>query len=328
MAQISGTTWTNSVANSISMATNIRESLEDVIWELDPMDTWALSNLNRTSVSNTYHEWLADALPGATANRQIEGDDASFSTVAGAQRLGNHNQISRKTFLISGTLEAVKRAGRKSEIARQGTWLMKQLKRDMEQSLVQNQASSAGGSATARSSASMESWLATNEVLATSTSSATTPGFSGGTVVSPTDGTTTGALTENALKSALELAWIQGGDPRVILAGSTQKKAIDAFTGIATRFVDSSPRKEAAIIGAANMYVSGFGSPHVVTLSRYVRSSVVLCIDPNFWAIGQLRAPFMEPLAKTGDGEKRQMIAEFCLISRNEKASAKVVACA
>ncbi len=327
MAQITGTTWTNSVANSVSMATNIRESLEDVIYELDPLDTWALSNLDRTSAGNVYHEWLSDALPGATANRQVEGDDAAFSTAQGALRLGNYCQISRKTFLISGTLEATKRAGRKSEIARQGTWLMKQLKRDMEQALVQNQASSAGGATTARSSASMESWIATNSVETTTTASATTTGFSAGTVAAPTDGTTTAALSETNLKAALELAWIQGGDPSVILVGSTQKKAIDAFTGIATRFVDSSPKKEAAIIGAANMYVSGFGSPHVVTLSRYVRSSVVLCIDPQFWAIGQLRAPFMEPLAKTGDGEKRQMLAEYCLISRNEKASAKVAAC-
>ena len=328
MAQVTGTTWTSSVANSITMATNVRESLEDVIYLLDPMDTWCLSNLDKTDVDAVYHEWLSDELAGATANRQIEGDDASFSTAAGATRLGNYCQISRKTFLVSGTLEAVKKAGRRSETQRLGTKLMKELKRDIEQSLVGNQASSAGGSGTARSSAGMESWIANNEVLATTTSSATTPGFSGGTVVAPTDGSTTGALTEATLKTALSLAWADGGDPRVILAGSSAKQAIDGFTGIATRFVDSSPRKEAAIIGAANMYVSGFGSPHTVVLHRYIRSSVVLAIDPEYWAVGFLRKPFVETLAKTGDGEKRQMLCEHTLISRNEKASAKVVAIA
>jgi hypothetical protein len=340
MAQVSGTTWTSSVANSLTMATNVRESLEDVIWLLDPMDTWALSNLPRgEKPDNVFHEWLSDELSGATANRQIEGDDASFSTANPAQRVGNYCQISRKTFLVSGTLEEVKKAGRKSEIARLGTKLMKEMKRDIEQALVTNQASSAGGSGTARSLASIESWIAgptastagtAANVVATTTTAATatTPGFASGTVAAPTDGTTTGALTEGQLKAALQGAWEDGGDPRVILVGATQKKVIDAFSGIATRFVDSSPKKEATIIGAANMYVTEFGSPHMVVLSRYVRASVVLCLDPEYWAVSFLRSPFVEPLAKTGDGEKRQMLAEYTLVARNYKASAKVVAAA
>lgn len=339
MAQVSGTTWTSSVANSLTMATNVRESLEDVIWLLDPMDTWALSNLDRVDSSSYFHEWLSDTLAAATANRQIEGDDAAFSTANPAQRLGNYHQISRKTFLVSGSLEAVKKAGRKSEVARLGTKLMKEMKRDMESAIVTNQASSAGGSGTARSLASMESWIAgptastantAANVVATTTTAATatTPGFSGGTVAAPTDGTTTGALTEGQLKAALQGAWEDGGNPRVILVGASQKKVIDAFTGIATRFIDTAPRKEATIIGAANMYVTEFGDPHMVVLSRYVRASVVLCIDPDYWAISYLRAPFVEPLARTGDGEKRQMLAEYTLVCRNPAASSKVVAAA
>ena len=337
MAQVSGTTWTNSVANSLSMSANVRESLDDTIWLLDPMDTWAVSNLERSSSDSYYHEWLSDTLAGATANRQIEGDDAAFTTANPAQRLGNYHQISRKTFLISGSLEAVKKVGRKSEIARLGTKLMKELKRDIEQALVTNQASSAGGSGTARSLASMESWIsggtattantASNVVAATTTSGATTPGFASGTVAAPTDGTTTGALTEIQLKAALQGSWEDGGDPRVILVGANQKKVIDAFTGIATRYVDSSPTKQATIVGAANMYVTEFGSPHMIVLSRYVRSSVVLCIDPDYWAVSYLREPFVEKLSKTGDGEKRQIIAEYTLVCRNPSASAKVVAC-
>jgi hypothetical protein len=311
------------------MNTNVREDLEDVIWELDPMDTWCLSNFDKGKADNVYHEWLTDTLAGATANRQLEGDDTSFATAAGAKRVGNYCQISKKSFLVSGTLEAVKKAGRKSEVARLATKYMKELKRDMEQAICTNQGSSAGSAVTVRSSAGIESWLSTNVQLSTTTANNhSTPGWSAGVVASPTDGATTAALTEGALKSALEKSWTQGGDPTTILVGATQKKVIDAFTGIATRFVDSSPRKEAAIIGAANMYVSGFGSPHMVVLSRYVRSSVVLCLDPSYWSINFLRKPFVEDLAKTGDGTKKHMITEFTLVARNEAASAKVVACA
>jgi len=36
----------------------------------------------------------------------------------------------------------------------------------------------------------------------------------------------------------------------------------------------------------------------------------------------------MEKLARTGDGDKYQIISEWGLVSRNEAANGKVVACA
>lgn len=337
MAIVSGTTWTGAIASSLSYNANVREDLEDVIWLLDPMDTWALSNLDRVDASAPTHEWLSDNLAAAAANIVREGDDATFATAVPAARLSNQCQIFNKTFVVSDTLEAVKKAGRSSENSRLGTKLLKELKRDMEFAIVGNQASSAGGSATGRSLAGMESWIAgptttngsqANAVACTATSGATTPGFSAGFVAAPTDGTTVGALTEALLKAALEGAWTDGGDPRVILAPSVGKKYIDAFSGIATRFVDASPKAQASIVGAANMYVSSFGSPHMVVLSRYVRSSVVLCLDPEYWALAFLRNPQKKPLAKTGDASKTLIVTEMTLVCRNPSASAKNVAIA
>jgi hypothetical protein len=337
MAIVTGTTWTHATANSITYGTNIREDVEDVIWELDPMDTWALTNLDKVDAKATFHEWLSDDLAAAGANLIREGDDASFVTAAPARRLGNFLQISNKTFVVSDTLEVVDKIGRAKESGRLGTKLLKELKRDMEFALVRNQASSLGADATARSSAGMESWIAgptiltagelANVVAATTNgASHTTPGFSGGTVAAPTDGTT-GALTIGQLNAALGGSWQDGGDPRVILVGARQKQVIDAFTGVATRFVDTSPNKQAPIVGAANMYVSSFGSPHVVTLSRYVRDSVVLCLDPEYWAVAFLRKPQIKDLAKTGDATKKLLVTEFGLVCRNPNASAKVVGC-
>lgn len=337
MAIITGTTWTGAVASSISYNSNVREDLEDVIWLLDPMDTWALSNLDRVSADAVNHEWLSDNLAAAAANIVREGDDATFSTAVPASRLGNYTQIFNKTFVVSDTLEEVKKAGRSSETGRLGTKLLKELKRDMELAIVTNQASSAGGSATGRSLAGMESWIAgptttgttaSNAVVTTTNATATTPGFASGTVAAPTDGATTGALTEGTLKAALQGAWTDGGDPRVILAPAVGKGYIDGFSGIATRFVDNSPRAQATIIGAANMYVSSFGSPHMVVLSRYVRSSVVLCLDPDYWALAFLRNPQKKPLAKTGDASKTLIVTELTLVCRNPNASAKVAAIA
>jgi hypothetical protein len=340
MAIVSGTVWTGAAgSNASTFNSNIREDLEDTIWLLDPMDTWALSNLDRVKAENVFHEWLNDTLAAPATNIIREGDDGSFTTANAAKRVGNYCQISNKEFLVSGTMEVVQKAGRRSEIARLATKLLKELKRDMENALVTNQASSSGGSATGRSSAGMESWIAgpsvttaagltpANVIIATTNATATTPGFSGGTVAAPTDGASTGVLTEISLKSALAGSWSAGGNPRVILAGTSQKTAIDGFTGVATRFVDVAPKKQASIVGAANVYVSSFGDPHMVVLSRYVRSSVVLCIDPDYWATAFLRNPFVQTLAQTGDAQKRLILAEYTLVCRNPSASSKVVAC-
>jgi hypothetical protein len=208
----------------------------------------------------------------------------------------------------------------------------------MEFALVRNQASSLGADATARSSAGIESWIAgptattagtaANAVTATTNSAnSTTPGFSGGTVAAPTDGTT-GALTVGQLNAALNGAWEDGGDPRIILVAANNKQTIDNFTGVATRFIDVAPRKQASIVGAANMYVSSFGSPHTVVLSRYARTGTVLCLDPDYWAVAFLRTPRVVDLAKTGDATKKLIVTEFGLVCRNPRASAKVVSIA
>jgi hypothetical protein len=36
----------------------IAEDIEDVIFNISPMDTWALTNLKRKKVTNTTHQWL------------------------------------------------------------------------------------------------------------------------------------------------------------------------------------------------------------------------------------------------------------------------------
>lgn len=66
MAQVSGTTQTFDSAA-------LREDLEDVIWDLFPMDTWALTNLDKVDATAVFHEWALDSLDAATLNRQVEG---------------------------------------------------------------------------------------------------------------------------------------------------------------------------------------------------------------------------------------------------------------
>ena len=114
----------------ITTAGGMREDLSDVIFDLFPEDTYCLSNFDREEASSTYTEWLAQELASPAANIQVEGDDATFAAVAAPARYGSFLQISSKTFAVSDTLEAVNKAGRRSEVARGAIVKMRELKRN------------------------------------------------------------------------------------------------------------------------------------------------------------------------------------------------------
>jgi hypothetical protein len=270
------------------------------------------------------HEWQTDELAAAASNANIEGDDSSTNTAVPTVRLNNYCQIFKKTIQVSGTQESVNKAGRDSEIAYQLMKRGKEIKRDIEYALTRNQASSAGGSATARALASVESWIATNKTSKGTGTAQTTPGFSGTTVAAPTDSTAASSFTETDLKSMISAAWSAGGNPTVVLVGPNSKKKISSFAGIATLYREAATTaKGTRIVGAADIYVSDFGE-HRIVPSRFSRDQTVLLLDMDYWAVASLRGMMKEKLAKTGDSEKWHLVTELTLESRNEKASAKI----
>lgn len=331
MATITGT----SSSYSVGTGGGNREDLEDIIYDLFPEDTYALSNLDKSSASATFHEWLGDEPAAAASNINLEGDDATFATISNPARYGNYTQIFNKTFIISGTQEVVSKAGRKSEVARQALRQMKELKRDVEFALTRNQAGTAGGAATGRSLGSMESWIgatapsattATLVVFTTAAASGTYTETVSGAPVAPTDTAvgSTAAFNEAALKLALEGAWANGGETDILLMTPTNKNQLNDFTGIATRNIDVGRGAQADIVGAADVYVSSFGV-HKVVQHRYMRNQSVLCLDSSLWAIASLRPFSKEKLAKTGDAEKTLIQTELTLVARNWKGNAQVV---
>jgi hypothetical protein len=329
MAIVTGSTVTYGVGS----AGGNREDLSDVIWELDPLEFYCQTNFDKEDAQATFHEWEMDNSVAATSNINIEGNTNAFTSIVSPTRVGNYLQILSKSFLVSGTQEAVAKAGRKSDVTRQLKKQMKELKNDFEFALVGNQNSSVGGSATGRAMGGMESWIAStdnsgNGLRATTSASASTAAFAANVTGVVTDGSTTGAITEAKFKEAFQLGWTAGGKDHIVLAGATQKTAISAFSGISTKYTQIPNNTDrATILSSADMYVSEYGY-HKIILHRHVRSSVVLCIDPDYWAVAFLRKPFMEIPAKTSDGEPRVLRMEACLVSRNHKASAKVAACA
>ncbi len=153
---------------------------------------------------------------------------------------------------------------------------------------------------------------------------ATTPAYASAAVIGQTDGTTSASsVTLADITLAAQDAWDDGGEPSVILASSSQKKYIDALTSLATRTADVGRADMLSIQGSANLIVTSFGTFKVV-LSRYLNRTTTLILDMDKWAMGQLRAPKVKDMAKTGDASKKLIVGEYTLIARNPNSSAKL----
>jgi hypothetical protein len=298
-----------------------REDLTDVIYNISPTDTPFMSSVGKTKASAVYHEWQTDALAAAVANNAaVEGADATSLTVTPTVRVGNRTQISTKTVQIAGTQESVDKAGRKSEKAYQLAKASSELKRDMEKTLLSNNVAAAGNSSTARTLGGLQAWLSTNAVLGASGTAG-----SGGTTarVSGTDA----AFTETMLKSAVKQAFEEGGNPSVLMVTPTQKQVVSGFAGIAEQRYQAPSNKPTTIVGAADVYLSDFGTLSVVP-NRFMTADsgdggeVAFVLDPEYAAVAYLRPFQTNELAKTGDSEKTQLLVEYTLEVKNEKAHA------
>lgn len=309
-------------------AKGIREDLSDVIYNISPIDTPFISNIGKTTAQATYFEWQTDALAAPDANNaQVEGADAGNDTSTPTSRMGNYTQISTKVVAITGTLEAVRKAGRRSELAYQLAKRGNDLKRDMETIATSPQAAVVGTDTTARKTAGFEAFVITNTIRG---AGGADPTYSGGVGANglpsgypntaPTDGTQA-AITEDNFKLMLQKQWSNGGKADMVLVGPINKQKISLFSGIATRFRDVPAGQQAQIIGAADVYVGDFGEVTIVP-DRFKRERTALAIDTEYVSLAYLRSFQLNRLAKTGDSEKRQLVVEWGVKVQNPLAHA------
>ena len=291
-----------------------REDLTDIIYDISPTETPFMSSIGKTKATAVYHEWQTDSLAAATtANAAIEGADATSATLAPTVRLGNYTQIIQKTVQVSGTLDTVNKAGRKSEKAYQLAKASAELKRDLETILLANQGRSAGTSTVARKLGSILSWIKTNSSVGTDGVDPATIGVS-----TRTDGTVR-TFTEALLKTVVSEVFVSGGSPKILMVGAAGKQKVSSFAGIAAQRYMAPGNTPTTIIGAADIYMSDFGQISIVP-NRFMRVRDALVLDPEYAALAYLRPFQTNDLAKTGDSENTQLLAEVTLEVKNEAA--------
>jgi len=299
-------------------AKGIREDLTDVIYDISPVDTPIMSSIGKGKATNTNHEWQTDSLSSATtANAAVEGADATAATMGPTVRLGNQTQIFQKTVQISGTLESVDKAGRKSEKAYQLAKASAEIKRDMEAVITANQAKNAGNASTARRLASLLSWIKTNTNRQTATTAGADPSAADGTGTR-TDGTVR-TFTEAMLKDVVQKVFTSGGTPSLLVVPPAGKQKVSSFTGIAQHRINTTGTRDVTILAGADLYQSDFGVLQIVP-DRFMRNRDALVLDPEYAALSYLRPFQTNELAKIGDSERTQLLVEVTLEMRNEAA--------
>jgi len=294
-----------------------REGLTNILENISPTDVPFQSNIRRSKATSILHEFQTDSLAAAASNAVIEGDDSAAEAQVPTVRLSNRTQISKKVVLVTGTANATVKAGRgKNELSYMLAKAGKELKRDMEVDLCGKNALVAGNATTARKLRGFESWTQTNA----SRGSGGSDNSSTGAV---TDGTQR-AFTEAMLKTVLQGAFTQGGDPDCVMVGPFNKQKVSGFGGIATLYRDTAGSKgQASIMGAADLYVSDWGEVKIVP-NRFQRDRTAMVIEKDKWAVAYLRPFKQEKLAKTGDSDKVHMVVEYTLESRQEASGGKV----
>jgi len=286
----------------------IREDLMNAIYDISPTTTPFMSTVGRTTAKNTYTEWQTDSLAAVDlGNAKLEGAEAVSQLLTPTTRLGNYTQISDKVIQVSTSDDKVDKAGRSTETAYQLSKASAELKRDMESILLSDQAQSAGGASeasgdpmTARKLGGLGSWVTTNVVDAGAA-----------------------PMTEVMLNEAVLKAYTEGGEPTMMLVSPANKQVFSTFPGIAVQRYEAPKTGQTKIVGAADIYMSDFGTLSVVP-DRFLGDDVAYVLDPAMAKVAYLRPFKSTKLAKTGDSEKTMMNVEYTLVVNNELAHAKI----
>jgi hypothetical protein len=298
-----GNAYTLSAASGVGL--HNREDLQDFITNIAPTETPFLSGIGQVDAKAVVHEWLHHTLRAAsnttvatTGSVVVEGNEAALTTPTVLTRVVNQTQINSISVGISGTQDKVNKAGMGRELAYRVLLHTKEIKRDMEYAALQNTAGLTGATNVARTITGIAGFVTTN----TTTTSAT--------------------VTQAFLNSELQDVWTAGGNPDTLICGGAMKRKISALTSGVTKNLDANDRR---LTTAVDVYESDFSIQRVIP-DRFDTTTSVKIIESDLWKMAVLRPMQITPLGKSGDSDKRLLVCEWTLESRQEAGNAILTA--
>lgn len=283
-----------------------RESLLSVIRDVSvAADNYLVTNLGKSTATNTLHEWVVDNVARPTSvTFAAEGAEATEPSLTAPTRSNNITAIIRREVKVSGTERAIKAALPGDPMDYQKKKQLTAFKADMEFALI-NGTRASGASGTARGMTGINGVISTNLTARAS-----------GTSMSVTE-----------LEDILQNSWEQSepaSTADIVLCPMGIKRKIATFTTRITHNVNSTDKLYNDISffegssGTVKIIphrdvINGTGTTHVYALRE----------DAYKMAFLQGREPGWQDLPSTGDYDRGFYITEMTLESRAERASVK-----
>ena len=299
-----------------------REQLSDIVSRITPEDTPIYSMIEKVSFTGTHPEWETDDLAAPAANIQLEGDEYTFGATTAAVRVGNYTQIMRKEGVMSGTQDATDNAGGVEQVKYQKLKKGVELRKDVEFSIVDTNASVGGAT---RESGSLNTWITSNVSRG---ATGTNGGYNSGTGLTAAPGPgTQRAFTKTLLDTVMQQGYTNGANFRHLFVSPYVKSVFVTMmsdSNVASFRYAASTGKENSIIANADIYEGPFGKV-MVHPNRVMAGSATLArnaflVDPEFLQYGWFRKIAEDKeVAKIGDAKRFVLLGEGALRVRNEK---------
>ncbi|MEM7578055.1 MAG: DUF5309 family protein [Planctomycetota bacterium] len=231
-------------------------------------------------------------------NAALEGQDADAARWTNRTRQQNYTQIFASTVEVSGSQLAATQAAVADEMDYQKQERLRELLRELENSVINGVAATSSPQGSASTRRSMRG------ILASCTTNVTDAGAA--------------ALTEATLNASLRKVWDQSsGNIDTIVVNGLQKRSINQFIA-SSRGYGGSDTKFSDLV---SVYESDFGVCRVL-LSRWVPADTVMLLDSSRIDVLPLhgRSFAYRELASSGDKRCGQVVGEYTLELRNENA--------
>ena len=295
---------------------NMKADVSDIIFNIDPSETPALSNMGTRDVANTTFEWNVEDLPSSgSSNNKAEGADFTSESATQVTRKTNVTQISSRNATVTGTMTAVSQYGKQSEMAHQMMLVSKALKLDIDKTIVSHQAQSAGsgdGASNRKTQSLVHQISRGNNVVVKSSGGTTVPSSDTGAY---TEGSGTDSLDETKFVDVAEKIYENGGKLDSVICTPAVKREISDFTGRGGTQVIVDETK---VTNNVTLFASDFGNIKVMisrNMTTFGSSGAggcdLLFVDFSMAKVAFLRPFTRQQIAKQGDSDSEQIVAEW-----------------
>lgn len=229
---------------------------------------------------------------------RLEGDDADYGPIVTLNNPYNYTSIFQKGVKVSDTERVIDQYGFSDAFVYQSNKAVPHLMRLVDRMAFHGVRAAGTATTALRSAGGLETFITDNT-------------------------TTTSAIAKAYIDSLAQSVMEDGGSPNVLLCDPAQANAIRDLidTSSFVRVGQENTMLGMAAIGKVN---TQYGALSLV-VDRHCRSDRIYMLDTNKIGFYTLRPFEAQPLARTGDSSKGEVIGEFSLLVANDKAHGKIL---